>query len=47
MNRDLNVKDYMTRVGKDTEVVFNDDFWENLDFVVNAVDNIKARLYVD
>ena len=29
----------MTRVGKDTEEVFNDKFWENLDFVVNAVDN--------
>ena len=27
--------------------VFNDAFWENLDFVVNAVDNIDARLYVD
>jgi len=37
----------MTRVGKDTEDVFNDDFWESLDFVVNAVDNINARLYVD
>jgi len=27
--------------------VFNDDFWDNLDCVVNAVDNIKARLFVD
>jgi ubiquitin-activating enzyme E1 len=47
MNSSLNVKDYMTRVGADTEVVFNDPFWESLDFVVNAVDNIHARLYVD
>jgi ubiquitin-activating enzyme E1 len=37
----------MTRVGTDTEEVFNDDFWTSLDFVVNAVDNINARLYVD
>lgn len=37
----------MTRVGPDTEEVFNDAFWESLDFVVNAVDNIKARQYVD
>ena len=37
----------MTRVGKDTEEVFNDAFWESLNFVVNAVDNIHARLYVD
>jgi molybdopterin/thiamine biosynthesis adenylyltransferase len=27
--------------------VFNDALWERLDFLVNAVDNIKARLYVD
>ena len=47
MNKDLNVKDYMTRVGPETEDVFNDDFWEKLHFVVNAVDNIHARLYVD
>jgi len=34
-------------VAPETEVVFNDQFWESLDFIVNAVDNIKARLYVD
>lgn len=27
--------------------MFNDDFWTNLEFVVNAVDNVKARQYVD
>ena len=47
MNPALNVKDYMTKVGSDTEFVFNDKFWEKLNFVVNAVDNIHARLYVD
>lgn len=47
MNKDLNVKDYMTRVGPETEDVFHDEFWESLNFVVNAVDNIHARLYVD
>jgi ubiquitin-activating enzyme E1 len=47
INNTLNVKDYMTRVGSDTEALFNDPFWESLDFVVNAVDNINARLYVD
>jgi ubiquitin-activating enzyme E1 len=47
MNQDLNVKDYMTRVGPETEDVFHDEFWEKLNFVVNAVDNIHARLYVD
>jgi len=47
MNKDLNVKDYMTLVSRETEATFNDDFWDGLNFVVNAVDNIKARLYVD
>jgi len=47
MNTNLNVYDYQIRVGCDTEAVFNDKFWESLDFVVNAVDNINARLYVD
>ena len=37
----------MAFVGPDTEELFNDQFWEKLNFVVNAVDNIKARLYVD
>lgn len=47
MNKGLNVKPYETRVGTDTENVFDDPFWESIDFVVNAVDNIGARLYVD
>lgn len=47
MNQSLQVKDYMTRVGPDTEAIFNDKFWSGIDFVVNAVDNIHARLYMD
>ncbi len=43
----MNVKDHKLYVAQETEHVFNDEFWEGLDFVVNAVDNIKARLYVD
>lgn len=37
----------MTLVAPQSEPLFNDKFWERLDFVVNAVDNMKARLYVD
>ena len=37
----------MTLVSKETESTFHDEFWDSLTFVVNAVDNIKARLYVD
>jgi len=35
------------RVGQDTEHVFNEDFWEQLDVVTNALDNVDARTYVD
>ena len=31
----------------DTEEFFNDKFWESLDGVCNALDNLKARKYVD
>ena len=47
MNPALNVKAYTTLVAPNTEGLFNDQFWESKDFIVNAVDNIKARLYVD
>jgi len=47
MNNALNCKSTMARVGAESEGLFNDKFWESLDFVVNAVDNMAARLYVD
>jgi ubiquitin-activating enzyme E1 len=43
MNKDLNITDYKLYVAEETENLFNDEFWESLDFAVNAVDNIKAR----
>lgn len=35
------------RVGQDTEHVFNEEFWEPLDGVTNALDNVEARTYID
>ncbi|KAE8375572.1 ubiquitin-activating enzyme E1 [Aspergillus bertholletiae] len=35
------------RVGQDTEHIFNEEFWERLDGVTNALDNVDARTYVD
>ena len=35
------------RVSPNTEDVFDDAFWRDLDVVVNALDNVTARLYVD
>ena len=47
MNAAMNVVAHEDPVGKDTEHKFNGDFWEPLDIVVNGLDNIEARLYVD
>jgi ubiquitin-activating enzyme E1 len=47
MNPGLNVNAFNSLVAPSTENTFNDEFWESQDFIVNAVDNIKARLYVD
>ncbi|KAH9918251.1 ubiquitin activating enzyme [Epithele typhae] len=34
-------------VGPDTENIYNADFFANIDGVTNALDNVKARLYMD
>ncbi|KAI9844203.1 MAG: E1 ubiquitin-activating protein [Thelocarpon superellum] len=49
MNPDLRGKIVTLRdeVGEETEHVFNEDFWATLDGVTNALDNVKARTYVD
>jgi ubiquitin-activating enzyme E1 len=49
MNPDLegHIITLRDRVGPDTEHVFNEDFWESLDGVTNALDNVDARTYVD
>lgn len=47
MNSELKVVAKKNRVSPDTETTFTDQFWDSIDFVINAVDNIKARQYVD
>lgn len=49
MNPDLkgHITSIKDRVGPDTEHIFNEDFWERLDGVTNALDNVDARRYVD
>ncbi|CAI8585892.1 unnamed protein product [Vicia faba] len=47
INPRLNIVALQNRVGAETENVFHDTFWENLSVVVNALDNVNARLYVD
>lgn len=47
MNPAVKVTPHETRVGPETEGKFNDEFWDSLSGVCNALDNVTARLYVD
>lgn len=47
MNHKLNVIAHKNRVAPENENIFTDVFWDSLDFIVGAVDNVKARQYVD
>jgi len=47
MNPKVNVESQENRVGAETENIYNDEFFENLDGVANALDNVEARTYMD
>nr|CAH7745176.1 unnamed protein product [Callosobruchus chinensis] len=47
MNADMNIEAHENRVGPDTECLYNDEFFERLDGVANALDNVDARIYMD
>ncbi|KAK1437031.1 hypothetical protein QVD17_02816 [Tagetes erecta] len=47
INPRLKIEALQNRVGPETENVFDDTFWENSSVVINALDNVNARLYVD
>ena len=47
MNSNIHFQANQDRVSPATEHVYDDDFWKGLDCVVNALDNVKARQYVD
>jgi ubiquitin-activating enzyme E1 len=46
MNPDMHVLAYVDGVLPETEHIYNDEFFERLDGVVNALDNVKARKYL-
>ncbi|XP_051130239.1 ubiquitin-activating enzyme E1 1-like [Andrographis paniculata] len=47
INPRLHVEALQNRASPETENVFDDTFWENLSVVINALDNVTARLYID
>ncbi|XP_020936576.1 ubiquitin-like modifier-activating enzyme 1 [Sus scrofa] len=47
INPHIRVMSHQNRVGPDTEHVYDDDFFQNLDGVTNALDSVDARMYMD
>ncbi|XP_067003227.2 ubiquitin-like modifier-activating enzyme 1 [Anabrus simplex] len=47
MNPNINILAHENRVGPETEKVYDDAFFEALDGVANALDNVDARIYMD
>merc|ERR1719211_234817 len=47
MNPQAKYKAMELRVGQETENIYNDSFFEPLDGVANALDNVEARTYMD
>lgn len=43
MNPSIHITGHQNRVGPDTEKVYDDDFFESLNGVANALDNVDAR----
>lgn len=47
MNSSLRAISYESRLGTESEALFGDDFFDKLDIVCAALDNVEARLYLD
>ncbi|SCU64319.1 ubiquitin-activating enzyme E1, putative [Trypanosoma equiperdum] len=47
INKDVKADARQDYVGSNTEHIYHDVFWNGLDAVVNALDNMETRLYVD
>ena len=47
MNNEFNCKDLHLKVNKETENIFNKEFWTNQNFIFSAVDNNLARKYLN
>jgi len=47
MNPLARITPFQDRVGEETEKIYNDDFFQKLNGVANALDNVNARQYMD
>lgn len=47
INKNFNCLDQQSRIGPENENIYNENFWSNQTCIINAVDNIEARKYID
>ena len=47
MNPAFNCQSLQSRVGPENEHIFDEKFWNDQTYIINAVDNIQARKYID
>lgn len=47
INTDVRIIAYESKMAPETEVVFHEDFWAAQSVVLNALDNVMSRKYVD
>ena len=47
MNDSINISSHKNYVGPESENIFTDQFWDEQDIIFNAVDNVKARFYLN
>ena len=45
--REINIESLQLEVSEQNEAFFNHKFWKNQDFILIAVDNLKARKYIN
>ena len=46
-NYNINCESQQNLVHSDTEDIYTEDFWKSQNIIINAVDNMKARKYID
>lgn len=47
MNNEINIESQQNRIGPETAAIYNDEFYDSLSGVCNALDNVQTRLYSD
>jgi ubiquitin-activating enzyme E1 len=47
MNPHIKINYKLNKMGIETEHIFNNTFYEKIDCIINALDNVNARIYMD